>query len=201
MSDPTQLQYLTARRNADRRAILRLVPAGDAIDHLPDAEAVTGRGVSLRGRILRPIGLVILSVAGVWFVTVGAWDDEGFFPWFWNVVWLFFPWVFLGPLWAAYVRGVRRDARDRALRASWADASRVPSTAGAVEAVHCQRSDTGGILGAAVTVRDTTGTVTIDRLAPGSASTPAQLPAVGDPVRVWRLDGGRIVVQAERGRD
>ncbi len=99
--DPLPPSAALARRLADQRMILRLVGHDEPVDELPPTpeglmEPPSGTGKKIRNGVL----LALLSAGFVWLVTVNAWDHDGFFPWFWNVIWTLFPWVFLTPMWA-----------------------------------------------------------------------------------------------------
>lgn len=112
--DPLPPSAALARRLADQRAILRLVGHDEPVEELPPTseglmEPPSGTGKEIRNGVL----LALLSAAFVWLVTVNAWDHDGFFPWFWNVIWALFPWVFLAPMWTGYFRSLRRS-RDNA---------------------------------------------------------------------------------------
>ncbi|MEV6228605.1 SHOCT domain-containing protein [Saccharopolyspora shandongensis] len=99
-------------RLADPGARLHIVLAGGNPARLPGSpELVTGRVPTAGKVVLNGVALWAVTVAGVFLATVTAWDHDGFFPWFWNVVWLLFPWFFLLPLWAAFCKLVAQYAR------------------------------------------------------------------------------------------
>ncbi|MDF2807754.1 MAG: hypothetical protein K0S43_2700, partial [Cellulosimicrobium sp.] len=77
-----------ARKAADPRAILRLVGNDESVDDLPRTpDGLLDPPSSVGRKIRNGVLLVLLSGGFVWLVTVNAWDHDGFFPWFWNVVW------------------------------------------------------------------------------------------------------------------
>ncbi|MGO1203882.1 hypothetical protein, partial [Cellulosimicrobium funkei] len=135
-----------ARKTADPKAILRLVGNDESVDDLPRTpeglmEPPSGVGTKIRNGVL----LALLSGGFVWLVTVNAWDHDGFFPWFWNVVWTIFPWVFLGPMWAGYARSLRRSRDDAPLYAQYhRDRLAATREAGVVTASVTDRTESGG---------------------------------------------------------
>ncbi len=191
-----------ARKAADPKAILRLVGNDESVDDLPRTpeglmEPPSGVGTKIRNGVL----LALLSGGFVWLVTVNAWDHDGFFPWFWNVVWTIFPWVFLGPMWAGYARSLRRSRDDAPLYAQYhRDRLAATREAGVVTASVTDRTESGGVAHCAVRVRHGALTTTVTRLAPVTNLLPSEVPQPGDPVVVWRLPGERVVVQARRDR-
>ncbi|MGO1339292.1 MAG: hypothetical protein ACTML1_06855, partial [Cellulosimicrobium funkei] len=191
-----------ARKTADPKAILRLVGNDESVDDLPRTpeglmEPPSGVGTKIRNGVL----LALLSGGFVWLVTVNAWDHDGFFPWFWNVVWTIFPWVFLGPMWAGYARSLRRSRDDAPLYAQYhRDRLAATREAGVVTASVTDRTESGGVAHCAVRVRHGALTTTVTRLAPVTNLLPSEVPQPGDPVVVWRLPGERVVVQARRDR-
>ncbi|MBE9924666.1 SHOCT domain-containing protein [Cellulosimicrobium cellulans] len=191
-----------ARKTADPKAILRLVGNDESVDDLPRTpeglmEPPSGVGTKIRNGVL----LALLSGGFVWLVTVNAWDHDGFFPWFWNVVWTIFPWVFLGPMWAGYARSLRRSRDDAPLYAQYhRDRLAATREAGVVTASVTDRTESGGVAHCAVRVRHGALTTTVTRLAPVTNLLPSEVPQPGDPVVVWRLPGERAVVQARRDR-
>ncbi|MBN0040566.1 SHOCT domain-containing protein [Cellulosimicrobium cellulans] len=191
-----------ARKAADRRAILRLVANDESVDDLPRTpDGLLDPPSSVGRKIRNGVLLVLLSVGFVWLVTVNAWDHDGFFPWFWNVVWTIFPWVFLGPLWAGYARSLRRSRDDAPLYAQYhRDRKAAVRETGVVTASVTDRTESGGVAQCVVRVRHGALTTTVTRLAPVTNLLPSEVPQPGDPVVVWRLPGERVVVQARRGR-
>ncbi|KON73579.1 hypothetical protein M768_11595 [Cellulosimicrobium cellulans F16] len=191
-----------ARKAADPRAILRLVGNDESVDDLPRTpDGLLDPPSSVGRKIRNGVLLVLLSGGFVWLVTVNAWDHDGFFPWFWNVVWTIFPWVFLGPLWAGYVRSLRRSRDDAPLYAQYhRDRQAAVREAGVVTASVTDRTDSSGVAQCVVRVRHGALTTTVTRLAPVTNLLPSEVPQPGDPVVVWRLPGERVVVQARRDR-
>lgn len=189
-----------AKRQAAPRAILRLVPYGEAVDALPtDADAFVGRGTSPRGMVLKPLLLLAVSAGFVWLVTVNAWDDEGFFPWFWNPLWVLFPWVFLAPLWVAFFRSLARKPAADALRRnydSWRAAA--VATTGTVTDTRIARTDSGAIADYVAAISSAGGDLVLGRTAPGTIFVPHEAPRPGDTVRLWRLPHDWVLVQAPR---
>ncbi|MGN7702059.1 SHOCT domain-containing protein [Cellulosimicrobium sp. 22601] len=191
-----------ARKVADQRAILRLVGNDGSVDDLPRTpEGLLAPPSSVGTKIRNGVLLVLLSGGFVWLVTVNAWDHDGFFPWFWNVVWTIFPWVFLGPLWAGYARSLRRSRDDAPLYAQYhRNRKAAVREEGVVTASVTDRTDSGGVAQCVVRVRHGALTTTVTRLAPVTNLLPSEVPQPGDPVVVWRLPGERVVVQARRDR-
>lgn len=189
-----------AKRLAAPRAILRVVPYGEPVTELPaDPGAFVGRATSPAGMVLKPVLLVAVSVGFVWLVTVNAWDDDGFFPWFWNPIWLLFPWVFLTPLWIGFFRSLgRKPANDRFRRAyaDWRAAAR--PTAGAVVDTRIARTEDGGTADFVAVIATPGGDVTVGRPAQGASFAPHEAPRPGDTVQVWRLPEDWVLVQASR---
>ncbi|TPW78550.1 SHOCT domain-containing protein [Schumannella sp. 10F1B-5-1] len=150
--------------------------------------------------IARTVLLLAVSAGAVALVTVTAWDHDGFFPWFWNPLWLIFPWVFLAPLWFAHVRAIRRAPRADGFRALYA---REQATArprlGAIDDVRVSRTENGGIAGIVAAVSDPLGAVVVGRAAPGTDGVAAhEAPEPGDQAHVWRLSDGTALVQVPR---
>lgn len=189
-----------ASRMASSRAVLRVVPHGESVDALPDdAAAFVGPPASTPRVVVRFVLFLAVTVAGVWLTTVTAWDADGSFPWFWNVVWLVFPWVFLTPLWASYVRSVRRRPSDDAFRSSYR--TRRPhtvATTGRVTDVRSELSDSGTLAAFVAAVGTSDGAVVVGRRAVDSTFAPHEAPVPGDVVNVWRFPDDWVVVQAAR---
>ncbi|MDP4332010.1 hypothetical protein Q7F20_01380 [Curtobacterium sp. A7_M15] len=191
-----------AKRLAAPRAVLRVVPHGERPDVLPsDSGAFVGPGTSPVGMVLKPVLMVAVTVAFVWIVTVNAWDDEGFFPWFWNPVWVVFPWVFLTPLWVGFLRSLaRKPANDRFRKSYRTLRSTTAATVGRVVDVRLTRADSGGIADYVVAVDTPGGDLVVGRIAPSATFAPHEAPEPGDTVHVWRMPDGWTLVQAARGR-
>jgi hypothetical protein len=189
-----------AKRLSAPHAVLRVVPYREPVAELPaDPGAFVGRATSPAGMVLKPVLLVAVSVAFVWLVTFNAWDEDGFFPWFWNPIWVIFPWVFLTPLWIGFFRSLgRKPANDRFRRsyAGWRAAVR--PTAGTVTDARIARTEDGGTADFVAAIASAAGDVVVGRLAPGSGFAPHEAPRPGDTVQVWRLPGDWVLVQASR---
>lgn len=200
--DPLPPSAALARRLADQRAILRLVGHDEPVDELPPTpeglmEPPSGIGKKIRNGVL----LALLSGGFVWLVTVNAWDHDGFFPWFWNVIWALFPWVFLTPMWAGYFRSLRRSRDDAPFYAQYhRDRKAAVRTTGTVTASVTDRTESGGVSTCVVQVEHDPLTTTVTRLAPAQNVLPSEVPQPGDTVVVFRLPGERTVVQAVRDR-
>ncbi|MEL7977894.1 hypothetical protein AAG589_18650 [Isoptericola sp. F-RaC21] len=190
---------------ADQRAVLRFVgPDGDPgeLPRTPEPFLVpAASGRKLAGQALL---LLVVSVAAVWLVTVRAWDDEAFFPWFWNPLWTVFPWLFLAPAWWGWWRAVRPTARMRASEeaAHYARWSRHLQVAVAGEAVVLdvahREGDDGRVSACTVGVEVGPLTIVPATVLGADGLSPAELPRVGDRLAAWRLPGERTVVQARR---
>jgi|GEM_PF-2057883 len=200
--DPLPPSAALARKVADPKAILRLVGHDEPVDELPRTpegiiEPPSGTGTKIRNGVL----LALLSGGFVWLVTINAWDHDGFFPWFWNVVWAVFPWLFLAPMWGGYARSLRRSRDDAPLWAQYhRDRQAAVRTTGVVRASVTDRTDSGGVATCVVRVEHGPLTTTVQRLAPVQNLLPSEVPQPGDRVVVFRLPGGRTVVQARRDR-
>lgn len=194
--------FIEAKRFADKRAILRVVPYGQSPMDLPETpEALLGSRAGAGKIALRFALLVVVSVGFVCLVTVNAWDHDGFFPWFWNIIWTVFPWFFLLPLWAAFFRSVaKKPAGDRFSRGcALARADLAPSP-GVVTNSWIRRTDSGGTADFILAVEDTVGSVVTGRLAHDASFQPFEAPVPGDTVQIWRFAEGWTLVQAERPR-
>ncbi|MER6991318.1 hypothetical protein ABT337_18785 [Saccharopolyspora hirsuta] len=102
--------FHAAKRLVQRGARVRVVSSiGDPAQLPENPELITGSFTRFRKPVVVGLLLVVVSVLAVRLVTVTAWDAEGFFPWYRNVLWAVFPWVFLGPAWGAYFEKVRRN--------------------------------------------------------------------------------------------
>lgn len=191
-----------ARRRAAPRAVLRVVAEGEPVDRLPEsADAFVGAATPPPLVVLAPVLLAAASVGFVWLVTVNAWDHEGFFPWFWNVLWTIFPWVFLLPLWIILIRSLaRKPAKDRLRRSYRTQRDALPRSTGRIADVQLSRSENGGVSAYLASVAVPGGDFIVARLAPGSSFAAYEAPVAGDPVSVWRLDEGWILVQAAQRR-
>jgi len=189
-----------AKKLADPRAVLRLVPYGESVDALPpDAGAFVGRGTSPTGMVAKPLLLVAVSVGLVWLVTVNAWDDEGFFPWFWNPIWVLFPWVFLGPLWVGFFRSLARKPAADAFRGNY-DTWRRSAVVGVgtVTDTRVSRTDSGSTADFVATISTPDGDLVVGRIPRGTIFAPHEAPQPGDAVNLWRLPQEWTLVQAQR---
>jgi hypothetical protein len=189
-----------AKRLADPRAVLRVVAQGEPADRLPqDPAAFVGRGTSVTGMILRPVLIVAITVAAVWLITVNAWDDDGFFPWFWNPIWVVFPWVFLGPLWVAFFRSLSRKPANDRFRRSYASArDSAPATVGRIVSTKLSQTDSGGVAEYVASIADANGEIIVNRLAIGSSFAAFEAPRPGETVHLWRFPDGWTLIQAPR---
>lgn len=194
--------FIEAKRIADKRAILRVVPYGQSPMDLPEsADALLGRRAGAGTIAMRFALLVVVSVGFVWLVTVNAWDHEGFFPWFWNVLWTAFPWFFLLPLWVALLRSAaRKPAGDRFRREYASVFADMAPSAGVVTDSWVQRTESGGTADFILAVEDAHGPIVTRRLARDAVFQPFEAPVPGDTVQIWRFANGWSVVQAERPR-
>lgn len=191
-----------AQRQAPPNAVLRVVPYAESPDTLPATPDVfSGPATSTGKVVLRFVATAAISVAAVMIITLNAWDDDGFFPWFWNPLWALFPWVFLGPLWAAFIRSVRRrPAADRFRAAYGAWRKTAVGVEGRVTDVRMSRTDDGGTAAFVMAVSTAIGEVVVGRIAPGAAFAAHEAPQPGDTVHVWRGPDDWTIVQAARGR-
>ncbi|WP_219921791.1 SHOCT domain-containing protein [Brevibacterium oceani] len=194
--------FIEAKRFADKRAILRVVPYGQSPMDLPEsAEALLGTRAGAGKIAVRFALLALVSVGFVWLVTVNAWDHEGFFPWFWNILWTAFPWFFLLPLWVALFRSAARQPAGDRFRRRYASAfADTPPSAGVVTDSWIQRTDSGGTADFLLAVEDERGKIVTGCLARDASFQPFEAPVPGDAVQIWRFADGWSVVQAERPR-
>lgn len=190
-----------AKRRADPRAVLRVVAQGESADRLPQtASAWVGRSTSVPKMLLKTALIIAITVAGVWLVTVNAWDHDGFFPWFWNPVWTIFPWVFLGPLWAAFFRSLsRKPANDRFRKGYAAARGNATATVGRIVSTKLSQTDSGGVADYVASVADANGEIVVNRLATGTSFAPFEAPQPGETVHLWRFPDGWTLIQAARG--
>ncbi|MFE6735463.1 hypothetical protein [Microbacterium sp. NPDC057650] len=190
-----------AKRLADPRAVLRVVTQGEPSDRLPqDAAAWVGRSTSVPKMILKTVLVIAITVGGVWVVTVNAWDHDNFFPWYWNVIWTIFPWVFLGPLWAAFFRSLsRKPANDRFRKEYAAARGNATATVGRVVNTKLAQTDSGGVAEYVASVADADGEFIVNRLAVGTAFAPFEAPQPGEAVHLWRFPEGWTLIQTARG--
>ncbi|MFJ3958092.1 SHOCT domain-containing protein [Arthrobacter sp. NPDC090010] len=175
----------------DRRAVLKIAATAQEAATLPASpDYIVLPGMSVPRRLLLGVILIAGSVLGVWVITVGAWDDEGFFPWFWNVLWLIFPWVFLLPAWFGYFAGWKRYADSRRFIDHYSafrqESVRVPGTVAETLAMTAESNDAVSALVVKVHYEWPPGQpsdVVVASRAPGIRRPEA--PEKGDPAFVW----------------
>lgn len=189
-------------RLADTRAIMRLVRHTEPLDELPaTADALVGRRATTRRRIVLGALLAAISAVAAILVPLAAWDRDGTMPWFWNGVWIVFPWLFLAPLWAAYLYSLSKDRIDRSLRADYQDQrARAVHSLGRVLDTRCSLGDGGSIVNLVAEIGYGDAVIVIDRLAPGRPPLQTEVPTPGESVHVWTMPDGRVIVQARRER-
>lgn len=191
-----------AKKRAAPRAVLRVVPYGESASQLPaDASAFVGPASSPIKFVRQAVLTLAISAAAVWIVTVNAWDHDGFFPWFWNVIWLVFPWVFLAPLWAHFFRSLRRKPANDTFRTAYRDHRASATRAeGRIEDVRVHQADTGNVANYAALVSTPSGPIIVGTMAPNNTVPGYEAPRPGDHVFVWRFPDGWTLLQADRSR-
>ena len=185
-----------SRRELDRRggprSALRLVAPGEdprVLSTDPDRFLRKPRWVA---SAIGFVALVALSVVGVRFITVEAWNTGDILPWFWNPIWVLVPWVVLGPLWGWWAWRQWLGARVRSGRAALATLETTgPPERGTLQWSFLNESPTGWHrIHARMMVETPTGESVFDDI-----RTPKRRPRVepfmiGDPVWIWRsVDG------------
>lgn len=191
-----------AVRDADKNIVLRILPAGQDPEVLPaEATAFVPGPRTAGGVIVSWVLMLAVTVGGVWLITGNAWDDDGFFPWFWNPLWAVFPWIFLLPIWALFLRAQTAAPRDAAFRDTYARlAPTARPQAGRVIETRLLRDDTGGVGSYAARVAFADRTIAVGRMAEHGRSIGAyEMPETGAPVVVFDL-GTIIIVQGGRIR-
>ncbi|SEB45523.1 SHOCT domain-containing protein [Arthrobacter woluwensis] len=182
----------------DRRAVLRIAATAHDAAVLPEGpERIVPPMMSVWRRLLLGVVLLAGSVLAVWVITVGAWDDEGFFPWYWNVLWLFFPWIFLVQAWLPYLAGWKRYAESRRFIDHYAafrqESVRVPGTVTGTLVRTAESNDAVSALVVKVHYEWPPGKpsdVVVASRAPGIRRSEA--PENGDPAFIWiERDAGR----------
>ncbi|MER6991319.1 SHOCT domain-containing protein [Saccharopolyspora hirsuta] len=197
--------YFELVNRVDRGVLVRIVTRGEDASLLPeDPEAIAGKVYSPIERVLFAGLLCVVSVAAVFLITVNAWDDEGFFPWFWNVVWVLFPWVFLTPAWSAYARSLRRQSRAGEFAAGFEEfRARAVRAGGTVTDVGVRVGENGRVNRMAVEIGYDWPHGTQERVvvAPRSVNLlQTEIPQVGAPAHVWISPDQRTrVVQIAAG--
>lgn len=112
-----------------------------------------------------------------------------------------FPWIFLLPFWAMFLRAQTAAPHDAAFRAAYArHAPAARPRAGQVIETRLLRDDTGGVGSYAARVAYADRTIAVGRMAVHGRSVGAyEMPETGDPVVVFDL-GPIIVLQGARIR-
>lgn len=194
----------SAKRLADPRALLRVVPYEDEPDVLPvSARSWVGPGAGPGKIISRTVFVLAITIVGVYMTTFQAWDHDNFFPWFWNIVWLVFPWFFLTPLWTWYIKSLTKKPADDRFRAGYARArdNLTPVTARVVD-TWMARGESGRIVDFVLAVEHPGAPRPIisQRLADDAAFQPFEAPVHGDKVHLWQFPDGWTLIQAARPR-
>lgn len=183
-------KFLELVKRADKGSRLRIATRGADVSRLEeDPEAIVGKVISPGQRFGIGMLLIIVSVVGVYLITFNAWDDEGFFPWFWNVIWVLFPWFFLGPAWLACFKVLRRQSRAGDFAAGFDEfRARAVRAGGTTEDLRVMVGENGRVIRMAVEVAYDwpRGTQTpIVAVAPHLNLLQTEIPQVGAPAYVW----------------
>lgn len=194
----------SAKRLADPRAVLRVTPHGQEADELPTrALSWVGPGTGPGRIILRTVIIIAVSIAGVYLSTVQAWDHDSFFPWYWNIVWLLFPWFFLVPLWTSFIKSLTKNPADDHFRAQYARVrDSLNSVTGTVVGTWMACGESGAIVDFVLAVEhpDMTHPMVAHRLAADAVFQPFEAPVHGDKVHLWHFPDGWTLIQATRPR-
>jgi hypothetical protein len=194
----------SAKRLADPRALLRVTPYGQEAGELPTrAQSWVGPGTGPGKIILRTVIIIAITVAGVYLSTVQAWDHENFFPRYWNIVWLVFPWFFLLPLWTSFIKSLTKKPADDHFRAQYARVrDSLDSVTGTVVDTWMARGESGGIVDFVLAVEHPgmSHPMVAHRLAADAVFQPFEAPVHGDKVHLWQFPDGWTLIQATRPR-
>ncbi|KAA5830578.1 hypothetical protein F1721_22220 [Saccharopolyspora hirsuta] len=182
--------YFGLVNRVDRGVLVRIVTRGEDASRLPeDPEAIAGKVYSPIERVLLAGLLCVVSVAAVFLITVNAWDVEGFFPWYWNVVWVLFPWVFLGPAWGAYFEKVRRNVSASRFAESYeefrAESVHVRGTVAGVREKPARHRRVGQLVVDVAYERPTGERASVVAISPDINMPHHEVPEIGAPAHVW----------------
>ncbi|MER7081220.1 Short C-terminal domain-containing protein [Saccharopolyspora kobensis] len=178
--------FFALAERVDNNARVRVVTGDSDASRLePDPEAVVGAISSPGQQFLGGVVLCAVSVLAVYVITFNAWDEDGFFPWYWNVVWTLFPWFFLTPVWLGYAKSLRRQACARRFAAGFEEfRARAVRVAGTVENVHVMTSESGRVIRLAAEIGcGAQGPLVV--LTTQISLLQTEVPKVGAPAHVW----------------
>lgn len=179
--------------------MLRLVEPGDDPRVLSTDPDDFIRMPSTGPALLGLLGLAALSALSVRYITVPAWHHDGILPWYWDVIWLVVPWLFLIPLWGVWLRRQLRRPRIREAREAIASIGvGVPPQQWHVTDVSYPHVDPQPVrrLEVTVTAESPSGQrILATNRVPMRGRSTFDLCRIGAPVWIWQHPNGQIVAQ------
>ncbi|MDA3642831.1 hypothetical protein LZ318_38085 [Saccharopolyspora indica] len=182
--------FNAAKRLVQRGARVRVVSSIGEPAQLPkNPELITGSFKTVKQPVLTGLLLIVISALAVRLVTVNAWDDEDFFPWYWNVLWTVFPWVFLAPAWKDYFdRTVRSFTASRfadAYEAFRAEAVQVRGTVAGIRGKPTRYRRVSRLVVDVACEWPPGNRMSVVALSPGINLPHHEVPEIGAPAFVW----------------
>jgi len=193
-----------AAKRWDLFSALRLVDPGEDPRILSTNPDHFFRKPWVNASALALLALTVVSALAVHFITIKHWDSD--LPWVWNATLLIVPWVVLAPLRGFWIWGQRRRARViRGREAIAAMAHGTPAERGRVRRVSYPEGDviSRRKLDVLVVAGSPGGeAVFVDARLNTRPKVHGDLFRIGDPIWLWRGEGGWIFGQiAAHGLD